>query len=826
MTEQPEPTVDKLLQEGDKIGDHTLQKELETAGMFKQVWFVHGKPLVLKLPHDDQINSLDHEPKWDLLMPNLEWNIEQEYSLCEELKNISGGCPNLVQLCEFNRAVGRVRKKKLLIFEQIQEWIGSGGIPYTLEKNAGTTLEDKLKKDSEWRELSHDKKIAILRDVLCGVAYLHTKGYTHNDITPANIFVATDNIVRVGDYSGVQKMASREPQQAIKLGSRAIRAPETWSNQHHVSFRSDVFGLGVFIHAFLSGKHPFLGEPWKRTKEQGERLQLILENNEKPMIDAPSLVGLTDVVKRCLSHEAKDRYADAGELLRAFDNATIYRRRRHLIAYTVAAGVLVAMGWLGVNALPSSYERTLDTLVDRLGNKVSNFWAPYNDDAQKIYTHIGILSDTRAKFENDVRSRLAEKGIDPDRFLAEFYHTVNDTARAKEHYEKAIQSTVVREKNLARMSYAFFLSQQGDYDYAIKLRGQVRTEWPELAKQDVSLWHTLIHEQSKDYAYIGNLCESSKALCGLQDSETEADGGTREFTLDNVWTRIHLCTTYMENRRYHDAASRINDAIRVANALSNNARAGKEYQNAMLWARLRRLELSYAQGDNDLDAQAGTLYDDFVEAKQNYGSLWVKITGIRGAVMRGTAADSELEKKIDDARMMAKDTACNDGIAACDVVRALYLLRQDRPAEARACIEAARPLVRRAIDSAMLRLQLGRAYVLDKSHAMNAEEAGKRLTEASKELTGALKDVGSLHKLNTHFELEQAACNYYLMQAYRAQGDEKKAVAASNDFISYTREFLDRTGKDGDDPVALKHELGWDKMLKEYKRLQKTVTNH
>lgn len=45
-----------------------------------------------------------------------------------------------------------------------------------------------------------DSKIQIIRGMLEGLAYIHSKKIIHRDIKPANIFLTENNKVKIGDF--------------------------------------------------------------------------------------------------------------------------------------------------------------------------------------------------------------------------------------------------------------------------------------------------------------------------------------------------------------------------------------------------------------------------------------------------------------------------------------------------------------------------------------------------------------------------------------------------------------------------------------------------
>jgi translation initiation factor 2-alpha kinase 4 len=45
-----------------------------------------------------------------------------------------------------------------------------------------------------------EQKIQLLRGILEGLAYIHSKHIIHRDLKPANIFLTDQNKVKIGDF--------------------------------------------------------------------------------------------------------------------------------------------------------------------------------------------------------------------------------------------------------------------------------------------------------------------------------------------------------------------------------------------------------------------------------------------------------------------------------------------------------------------------------------------------------------------------------------------------------------------------------------------------
>lgn len=157
----------------------------------------------------------------------------------------------------------------------------------------------------------------IFLQICEGVAAAHAVGLVHQDIKPANIFLAEEmGLLRakVVDF-GVARISSR---QTYKTRIRGIRAEDALAGtplymspeqlaRGQVDARSDIFSLGLVLYEMLRGTLEFDRE--MRVRSLGSPVPV-----DRTALDRDAAPGVADVVARCLEMDPADRYADLGEL--------------------------------------------------------------------------------------------------------------------------------------------------------------------------------------------------------------------------------------------------------------------------------------------------------------------------------------------------------------------------------------------------------------------------------------------------------------------------------------------------------------------------------
>lgn len=88
---------------------------------------------------------------------------------------------------------------------------------------------------------------------------MHDKKIIHRDLKCQNIFLTSDNMVKLGDF-GIARMLSNTRENAKTLvGTPYYLSPEIIENKPY-SFKSDIWALGVILYELCALKPPFTGD--------------------------------------------------------------------------------------------------------------------------------------------------------------------------------------------------------------------------------------------------------------------------------------------------------------------------------------------------------------------------------------------------------------------------------------------------------------------------------------------------------------------------------------------------------------------------------------
>ncbi len=190
-----------------------------------------------------------------------------------------------------------------------------------MELLEGRTINQVL--NSEGGRFDAPRALRITRDIARALRAAHDLGVIHRDLKPSNVMLCRGpegegETVKVLDFGLVKVM--RDDSEELTAEGRFLGSPRYMSPEQIQRFpmdgRSDLYSLGVILYRMLVGEVPFAGDHAVQT------LMAHLSHPPPPFSSYPDVrapMAVEQMVMTLLSKSPADRYARAGDLIRAID---------------------------------------------------------------------------------------------------------------------------------------------------------------------------------------------------------------------------------------------------------------------------------------------------------------------------------------------------------------------------------------------------------------------------------------------------------------------------------------------------------------------------
>lgn len=154
----------------------------------------------------------------------------------------------------------------------------------------------------------HETLVSIyIKQVLTGLAYLHSQGIVHRDIKGANILTTKEGVVKLTDFGVATKLSETTKSMSV-VGTPYWMAPEIAYPTGPTTFACDIWSLGCTVIELLTGSPPHY---------ELEPMQALYRIVQDPSPPLPNNISseLRDFLMKCFQKEPLIR-VDATTLLK------------------------------------------------------------------------------------------------------------------------------------------------------------------------------------------------------------------------------------------------------------------------------------------------------------------------------------------------------------------------------------------------------------------------------------------------------------------------------------------------------------------------------
>jgi eukaryotic-like serine/threonine-protein kinase len=255
------------------------------------------------------------------------------------------------------RAVAALAHPNIVV---VHDFGNDQGVTFAVsELLEGQSLRQRLANAAlPWR-----KAVELAVAVADGLAGAHAKGIVHRDLKPDNVFVTSDERVKILDF-GLAKVVSESPeivetqgssltQTGMVLGTAPYMSPEQLRGQS-VDARSDIFSFGSMLYEMVAGQRPFNGRTY------ADMCAAILQRDPPELAELGKKIPpeMERLIRRCLEKNPEARFQSARDLafaLRGLASGTTEiwpapapPARPRLYSWLAACGLVLAALTLGI----------------------------------------------------------------------------------------------------------------------------------------------------------------------------------------------------------------------------------------------------------------------------------------------------------------------------------------------------------------------------------------------------------------------------------------------------------------------------------------------
>lgn len=246
----------------------------------------------------------------------------------------------------------------------------------------GVLLKDYLEKQGK---MEPQVALHIIDLIINAVKKIHSKGIIHRDISPDNIFISSEDAIKVFDFGAAQLNDSAEGKNCEKVIKVGYSAPEQYRDKSNQGFYTDIYSVGAILYQMLTGIKPM--ESTEREHKDTLKSPLELGVKIEPNVDRAIMEAMA--VQPELRFQNIQQFEDAlhSKRIAEYPNVKLKKKkhRRNWIIGAVATAVL-ALG-VGFGLMNTVFKSENPVFESQLSEGKIEVWVD-NASQKKILTDI------------------------------------------------------------------------------------------------------------------------------------------------------------------------------------------------------------------------------------------------------------------------------------------------------------------------------------------------------------------------------------------------------------------------------------------------------
>jgi serine/threonine-protein kinase len=184
---------------------------------------------------------------------------------------------------------------------------------YAMEYIEGEPLDKVMLRRGK---LTWEEVVALGQQICAALQHAHEQGIIHRDLKPSNLLMLPEGTIKLTDF-GIAKDLDVTQLTAVNctVGTAAYMSPEQCRGDKGMTFKSDLYSLGVVLYEFLTGKKPFQAQAPMEMFLQ--HINGTFERPSRLALDVP--VWLDTLVCQLLEKKPDHRPRDAAAVAEALE---------------------------------------------------------------------------------------------------------------------------------------------------------------------------------------------------------------------------------------------------------------------------------------------------------------------------------------------------------------------------------------------------------------------------------------------------------------------------------------------------------------------------
>ena len=182
-----------------------------------------------------------------------------------------------------------------------------GNFYIVMEYVEGKNLKQLVKRRTK---LSVPEVIDIMKQLTDGISHAHDSFIIHRDIKPQNMLILDSGLVKITDFGIAVALNSTQLTQTNSVMGSVHYLPPEQAAGKGVTFKSDIYALGIMMYELLTGNLPFKGE---------NAVEIALKQLKEPIpsvrdTDSTIPQSVENIVLKACAKNPKNRYENVREM--------------------------------------------------------------------------------------------------------------------------------------------------------------------------------------------------------------------------------------------------------------------------------------------------------------------------------------------------------------------------------------------------------------------------------------------------------------------------------------------------------------------------------